>query len=122
MTSSTEVPVTFWHEVKDVKSNNTYYWHPESNRTSWTLPENAVITSEASERSEKITDPENEEAPDLVKAYNHIAKTVYGVNEGEVKGNGLPTSQQQSSETTDQSTENKLTKEKKQVNTRSCLS
>lgn len=107
MTSS-EVPVTFWNEVKDVKSNNTYYWHPETNRTSWTLPENAVITSEASQRSDKITDPEDEEAPDLVKAYNHIAKTVYGVNDGtgEVKGNGIPS---------DSSIENKSKKDKIQV-------
>ena len=85
-----DIPITFWREVKDVKTNNTYYWNPETNQTAWSLPENAVITSEASERSEKITDPENEdENTDLTKAYAYYAKTLYGVETGEVKGNGV---------------------------------
>ncbi len=86
-----EVPVTFWREVKDAKTNNSYYWNPDTNLTSWTLPENAVITSEASERSDRITDPEDEEevVPDLVKAYNHCAKTLFGVNTSDIKGNGI---------------------------------
>ena len=86
-----EVPVSFWREVKDAKTNNSYYWNPDTNVTSWTLPENAVITSEASERSDRITDPEDEKevVPDLVKAYNHCAKTLFGINTDEIKGNGI---------------------------------
>ncbi len=83
---NSEVPVTFWHELKDTKTNSSYYWNPETNQTSWTLPENAVITCEASERSDKITDPDNEEdnsANDLVKAYTELSKTFLGNETGE---------------------------------------
>jgi hypothetical protein len=55
-----EIPITFWQEVKDPKTNHVYYWNTVTNETSWTLPPNAVLTSEAAERSDEIQDPENE--------------------------------------------------------------
>ena len=60
MSSNEEVTISFWQEVKDSKSGHIYYWNPTTNQVSWTLPENAVLTSEASERSDEIQDPENE--------------------------------------------------------------
>ena len=56
-----EVPVTFWKEVKDQISNRVYYWNPETNVTSWTLPPNAVIASDEAEKFDKIRDPEDED-------------------------------------------------------------
>ena len=93
-TTPNDTPVTFWHEIKDTKTSYHYYWNAETNETTWTLPENAVITSAAAERSDQITDPENEELEleneletneALTNAYAYYAKTLYGVETGEKK-------------------------------------
>lgn len=47
--SSSEVSqleVTFWQEVMDPNTNHVYYWNPETNEVTWTLPANGVITNE----------------------------------------------------------------------------
>ena len=126
---NSDVPVTFWRELKDTKTNNAYYWNPETNQTLWTLPENAVITSEASERSDKITDPENEEETpnDLVKAYNHYSKSFLNTETGEADGcNGIKSSQDTVDEETlvtanSTPTNKKNKKGKKQVNTQTYM-
>ena len=38
--------VTFWQEVMDANTNHVYYWNPETNEVTWTLPANGVITNE----------------------------------------------------------------------------
>lgn len=38
--------VTFWQEVMDANTNHVYYWNPETNEVTWTLPANGVIANE----------------------------------------------------------------------------
>ena len=38
--------VTFWQEVMDPNTNHVYYWNPDTNEVSWTLPANGVISNE----------------------------------------------------------------------------
>ena len=87
-TAPAEISVTFWQEVKDPKTNHPYYWNPSTNEVSWTLPENAVLTSEASERSDEIHDPEREElepvpqesSNTLSDYYSYYSKSYYGTD------------------------------------------
>lgn len=59
--AASDVSITFWQEMKDPKTNSSYYWNPSTNNVSWTLPANGVLTNEASERSDEIQDPEKSE-------------------------------------------------------------
>ena len=38
--------MTFWQEVMDANTNHVYYWNPETNEVTWTLPANGVIANE----------------------------------------------------------------------------
>ena len=46
---STVSEITFWQEVVDPTTNHSYYWHPQTNEVTWTLPENGVISDGAYE-------------------------------------------------------------------------
>ena len=41
-----QIEVTFWQEVMDPNTNHAYYWNPETNEVTWTLPANGVISNE----------------------------------------------------------------------------
>ena len=83
MTSS-DAPITFWQEVKDPKTSHPYYWNPSTNEVSWTLPANGVLTSEASQRSDEIHDPEAEEERAVVSKTRTNAPLTNGKDDGEV--------------------------------------
>ena len=44
--SPNQPEVTFWQEVMDANTNHVYYWNPDTNEVTWTLPANGVITNE----------------------------------------------------------------------------
>ena len=57
--SSSEHPqleVSFWQEVTDPNTNHVYYWNPETNEVSWTLPANGVISNEVAGGTEMETE------------------------------------------------------------------
>ena len=84
VTTTSDAPVTFWQEVRDAKTNRTYYWNPTTSEVTWTLPDNAVITNEAAEA--KIPeDPELEDEQSALQnslnvAYVSYAKAYCGVD------------------------------------------
>lgn len=82
--ASSDAPITFWQEVKDPKTSHPYYWNPSTNEVSWTLPTNGVLTSEASQRSDEIHDPEAEEERAVVSKTRTNAPLTNGKDDGEV--------------------------------------
>lgn len=109
--SNEEVTVSFWQEVKDPKTNHSYYWNPSTNEVSWTLPNNAVLTSEASERSDEIQDPENE-SPTREVVQSSAESSAYG---SDVVANSLPKEGEQYSFTLSDVSQDDERKKKKKV-------
>lgn len=50
-----QLEVTFWQEVMDPNTNHVYYWNPETNEVTWTLPANGVISNEMASGNETGT-------------------------------------------------------------------
>ena len=75
---SKEAEITFWQEVVDPNTNHSYYWNPQTNEVTWTLPENGVISDGT--QTHPVDPSLTDETTAYADYYAYYAQTYYGVD------------------------------------------